>query len=200
VIGVGIQESSSDILVQNCDEYYSYTSLSGLRKTSDSDPRQAIDPWVLVERAVEQMVSNDDVMRSDRLKQVLLELDPGFDEKALGFQKFNKFLNEAASRGLLSLSKQDNGQFEIGPPDETAAAEPQTEQRPEGRRGRGRRGRGRRDEARPREPEEPVIAAAAEEVTAVADAAAVAPEPEVSEETPAATTPEPEAEAVTPAA
>jgi uncharacterized protein (TIGR00288 family) len=29
VIGVGIQESSSDILVQNCDEYYSYTTLSG---------------------------------------------------------------------------------------------------------------------------------------------------------------------------
>src|SRR5690349_23197511 len=65
VIGVGIQESSSDILVQNCDEYYSYTSLSGLRKTTDSD-RQAIDPWVLVERAVEQMSNNDDVMRSDR--------------------------------------------------------------------------------------------------------------------------------------
>ena len=52
VIGVGIQESSSDILVQNCDEYYSYTSLSGLRKTTDAD-RQPIDPWVLVERAVE---------------------------------------------------------------------------------------------------------------------------------------------------
>ena len=32
VIGVGIQESSSNILVQNCDEYYSYTSLSGLTK------------------------------------------------------------------------------------------------------------------------------------------------------------------------
>jgi uncharacterized protein (TIGR00288 family) len=32
VIGVGIQESSSDILVQNCDEYYSYTTLSGFRK------------------------------------------------------------------------------------------------------------------------------------------------------------------------
>ncbi|MCK5652362.1 MAG: NYN domain-containing protein, partial [Gemmatimonadetes bacterium] len=30
VIGVGIQESSSDILVQNCDEYYSYTSITGL--------------------------------------------------------------------------------------------------------------------------------------------------------------------------
>ena len=71
VIGVGIQESSSDILVQNCDEYYSYTSLTGLRKTTDSDDKP-VDPWVLVEQAVARMASRDDVMRSDRLKQVML--------------------------------------------------------------------------------------------------------------------------------
>jgi uncharacterized protein (TIGR00288 family) len=29
VIGVGIRESSSDLLVQNCDEYYSYNALAG---------------------------------------------------------------------------------------------------------------------------------------------------------------------------
>ena len=114
VIGVGIQESSSDILVQNCDEYYSYTSLSGLRKTTDSD-HQPIDPWVLVERAVEQMAAKDDVMRSDRLKQVMLELDPGFDEGEYGFSKFSRFLTEASSKGLLRLKKLDNGQYEVAP-------------------------------------------------------------------------------------
>ena len=114
VIGMGIQESSSDILVQNCDEYYSYTSLSGLRKTTDSD-HQPIDPWVLVERAVEQMAAKDDVMRSDRLKQVMLELDPGFDEGEYGFSKFSRFLTEASSKGLLRLKKLDNGQYEVAP-------------------------------------------------------------------------------------
>jgi len=114
VIGVGIQESSSDILVQNCDEYYSYTSLSGLRKTTDTD-HQPIDPWVLVERAVEQMAAKDDVMRSDRLKQVMLELDPGFDEGEYGFSKFSRFLTEASSKGLLRLKKLDNGQYEVAP-------------------------------------------------------------------------------------
>ena len=96
VIGVGIQESSSDILVQNCDEYYSYTSLSGLRKTTDSD-RQPVDPWVLVERAVAQMVAKDDVMRSDRLKQVMVEIDPGFDEGDYGFSKFSAVQRSSAS-------------------------------------------------------------------------------------------------------
>jgi uncharacterized protein (TIGR00288 family) len=113
VIGVGIQESSSDILVQNCDEYYSYTSLSGLRRTSDDD-RTAIDPWVLVERAVEQMAKDDDVMRSDRLKQVMVELDPGFDEGEYGFSKFSRFITEAAGKGLLHIRKLDNGQYEVG--------------------------------------------------------------------------------------
>jgi len=51
VIGVGIEESSSDILVQNCDEYYSYTSLTGLRKTTDTVGKP-VDPWELVAEAL----------------------------------------------------------------------------------------------------------------------------------------------------
>ncbi len=112
VIGVGLQESSSDILVQNCDEYYSYTSLTGLTNTAELD-HAARDPWTLVRDAVTKMVSRGDVMRSDRLKQVMQELDPSFDESSIGFSKFSKFLAEAASRGLVGLKKMENGQYEI---------------------------------------------------------------------------------------
>ncbi|MEX2465912.1 MAG: NYN domain-containing protein [Gemmatimonadota bacterium] len=115
VIGVGIQESSSDILVQNCDEYYSYTSLTGLTKTTDLTSGSS-DPWVLVKDALAKMVQRDDVMRSDRLKQVMQEIDPNFDEGGLGFSKFSKFLTEASSRGLVKLKKLENGQYEIEPP------------------------------------------------------------------------------------
>ncbi|MDX1493323.1 MAG: NYN domain-containing protein [Longimicrobiales bacterium] len=114
VIGVGIQESSSDILVQNCDEYYSYTSLTGLTKTTELSSGGR-DPWQLVKDAVDRMVKRDDVMRSDRLKQVMQEIDPAFDEGSIGFSKFSKFLAEASSRGLVSLKKMDNGQYEISP-------------------------------------------------------------------------------------
>ena len=37
VIGVGIRESSSDLLVMNCDEYYSYNALAGLVRSSAED-------------------------------------------------------------------------------------------------------------------------------------------------------------------
>ncbi|MEZ4417825.1 MAG: NYN domain-containing protein [Gemmatimonadota bacterium] len=114
VIGVGLQESSSDILVQNCDEYYSYSTITGLTKTTDAE-RVAFDPWVLVEKAVERMVERSDVMRSDRLKQVMVELDPSFEERKFGFAKFSKFLAEAAGKGLLDLKKLDNGQYDVAP-------------------------------------------------------------------------------------
>ncbi|MDE3129191.1 MAG: NYN domain-containing protein, partial [Gemmatimonadota bacterium] len=61
VIGVGIRESSSDLLVQNCDEYYSYTALAGLVKTSDETDTQKYDPWELVSEAIARMQRNGDV-------------------------------------------------------------------------------------------------------------------------------------------
>jgi hypothetical protein len=59
------------------------------------------------------MTERGDVMRSDRFKQVMLELDPSFSEKSIGFSKFNRFLTESASRGILDLHKAANGQYEV---------------------------------------------------------------------------------------
>src|SRR5207237_232370 len=151
VIGVGIRESSSDLLIQNCDEYYSYNELAGFTKESDIT-HERHDPWDLVIEAVKQMTAHNDVMRSDRLKQVMQEIDPAFNEKDVGFSRFSKFVIEAAHKGLINLTKLDNGQYEIalGPGVPGAAAQPagvaapdRARERSEGRgRGRGRRGGG----------------------------------------------------------
>ncbi len=160
VIGVGIRESSSDLLVQNCDEYYSYNALAGLVKSSDETDTRKHDPWELVSEAIVQMQRNGDVMRSDRLKQVMKEIDNSFDEKDLGMSKFSKFCTEAAQKGLLTVTKLENGQLEVGPPrggrpaaESTAsvpapraAANGDADDREGRRRGRrGGRGRGRRE-------------------------------------------------------
>jgi uncharacterized LabA/DUF88 family protein len=186
VIGVGIRESSSDLLVMNCDEYYSYNALAGLVKNSEEEPARKWDPWELVIEAVTRMKRNGDVMRSDRLKQVMQEIDSSFDEKDLGMAKFSRFVQDAVHRGLISATKLENGQLEIGLPS-GAAGEPRAaeqksvpvEEAPradsadgkrEGSRSRrGRRGRGREREDRPRAgaPETP----AAEAAPAVAAAA-----------------------------
>ena len=121
VIGVGLQESASDILVQNCDEYYSYNRVSGLQ-SADETQTEKHDPWELTSRAVARMAERGDVMRSDRLKQVMLEMDPGFDEKTTGFSRFNRFLSEAAKRGRIVLQKRENGQYDVGLPSGAASA------------------------------------------------------------------------------
>jgi uncharacterized protein (TIGR00288 family) len=159
VIGVGIRESASDLLIQNCDEYYSYNDLAGLTKEVDTPSIQR-DPWELAGVAVAQMARNGDVMRSDRLKQVMQQIDPNFDERNAGFNRFSKFVLEAGQRGVVTVTKLDNGQFEVGPGTATpaAAAAPAAPAAPrereaesrngreDGRARRGRRGRGRERE------------------------------------------------------
>lgn len=179
VIGVGIRESASDLLVMNCDEYYSYNALAGLTKSGE-DESTRWDPWELVTEAIGRMKRNGDVMRSDRLKQVMQEIDSSFDEKDLGMPKFSRFVQDAAHRGLLRTTKLDNGQLEVdvaldanvgsstdapvmgttagtvtdGEPDTTAEVRrDRPERERDDRRGRrGRRGRGRDREHREDEP------------------------------------------------
>jgi hypothetical protein len=125
------------------------------------------------------MKRNGDVMRSDRLKQVMQDIDPGFDEKNVGASKFSRFVQQAQERGLLSVTKLENGQLEIGLPqngaertsalpelqpveeERTAApidgvAAPQREpaESPEEREDRGRRSRRGRGRGRGRDREE----------------------------------------------
>ena len=160
VIGVGIRESSSDLLVMNCDEYYSYNALAGLVKNTEEDV-QKWDPWELVVESIGRMKKNGDVMRSDRLKQVMQDIDATFDEKNYGYSKFSKFVSDAAEKGLVTITKLENGQLEVGPSASApAAATADKARRPgadeegaaareerTGRRGRrgGRRGRDRDD-------------------------------------------------------
>ncbi len=182
VIGVGIRESSSDLLVMNCDEYYSYNALAGLVKSGEEEVVKK-DPWELVTEAIHRMKRNGDVMRSDRLKQVMQELDSNFDEKTLGHSKFSRFTQEAAERGLLKMTKLENGQLEIDIPEgdgvrpaprATEGEARPREDRPRGRgreeRGRGRRGGRGRDRDREPRTEEPRVETPAAESAAPAEA------------------------------
>jgi uncharacterized protein (TIGR00288 family) len=176
VIGVGIRESASDILIQNCDEYFSYSDLAGLTRESDLPSTQR-DPWELVVEAVEQMARNRDVMRADRLKQVMQQIDPNFDESNAGFNRFSKFVQEAGARGLITVSKQENGQYDVAPGKSAPKAAAKTEAAParsaddaaprSGGRGRGR-GRGRGGEREEKVATPPVAPVVAPEPTAPA--------------------------------
>jgi hypothetical protein len=94
-------------------------------------------------------------MRSDRLKQVMQQIDPNFDERTAGFNRFSKFVVEAGQKGLLQVKKLENGQYEVAPsagatiPMPAARSEEPAREEGASRRGRSRRGRGRDRERSP---------------------------------------------------
>ena len=109
------------------------------------------------------MARNGDVMRSDRLKQVMQQIDPNFDERNAGFNRFSKFVVEAGQKGVVQVTKLDNGQYEVAPGTAArrrrrAPARPRPSPAAAGRR---RRPRGRDDGGEPPGPARAEVAASA---------------------------------------
>jgi len=127
VIGVGVKESTSDLLIANCDEFIFYDDLAredekqrkarrkrSAKKTvakagketipSDEEKKQKALDLVLetVEDLFEERGEQDKVWGS-MVKQALKRRNPGFNESYHGFRSFAKLLEEAETRKLLEL-------------------------------------------------------------------------------------------------
>ena len=130
VIGVGVKNSTSDLLINNCDEFIFYDDLVAERQTPRRRPRgkaraksssttpkkqpvpaaapddQAQDAIDLVLQTAEAIYAE----RGDRaklwgsmIKQTLKRRRPGFNESTYGFGSFNDLLEEAQTRGQVTL-------------------------------------------------------------------------------------------------
>lgn len=128
VIGVGVKQSTSDLLTANCDEFIFYDDLvrdaekpaRGRRKTTakrtarksaskqlqneeENKKQEAIE---LVIATVEDLFQERGEMENvwgSMVKQALKRRKPGFNERYHGFSTFSKLLEEAQSRKLLVL-------------------------------------------------------------------------------------------------
>ena len=131
VIGVGVRNSTSDLLISNCDEFIFYDDLvrddeksqsSGGKKKSrkaskksrkksarrKSDPAQeAIDLVLDTTRALYAERGDGAKLWGSMIKQTLKRRQPGFNESAYGFDSFSALLAEAADRNLLKLERDD---------------------------------------------------------------------------------------------
>jgi uncharacterized protein (TIGR00288 family) len=133
VIGVGVKQSTSDLLIANCDEFIFYDDLvrkeppkrqprkrpaakpaAGARapaaETAEADEAALDDK---TQKALDLLVNTFDALTSERggeekiwgsmIKQAMKRRNPGFNETYHGFKSFNSLLEEAAIRGLLKL-------------------------------------------------------------------------------------------------
>jgi uncharacterized protein (TIGR00288 family) len=124
VIGVGVKNSTSDLLMANCDEFIYYDDLVR-EKAKKSSRRKAVAkpdapksdtpvPKTEEERrqeAVDLMMETVEALFAERgavekiwgsmVKQALKRRKPGFNESYYGFRSFSKLLEEAESRKLI---------------------------------------------------------------------------------------------------
>ena len=130
VIGVGVKQSCSDLLIANCDEFIYYDDLvrernGGRRESRESAPRRTPEEErnrgekleARKAKAVELAVATFADLIADRgdteriwasvLKEVIKRRNPGFNETYFGFRSFGNLLEEAANRGLLGFGRDD---------------------------------------------------------------------------------------------
>ncbi len=142
VIGVGVKNSTSDLLVNNCDEFIFYDDLVADRKsprrrprgkersksgvtTPTEQPDSVAAPDDPAQEAIDLVLQTAEAIYAERgdraklwgsmIKQTLKRRRPGFNESAYGFGSFNDLLEEAQTRGLLSLELDErSGGYVIG--------------------------------------------------------------------------------------
>ena len=135
VIGVGVKNSTSSLLVSNCDEFLFYDDIvrvsdskkkvqkrrpkkkatkkatassgsDGPDKTSQSDLQdEGID--LVLETAEALIEERGDRVWGSMIKQTLKRRRPGFTETSYGFQSFGDLLEEAEKRGLMDIDMDD---------------------------------------------------------------------------------------------
>jgi uncharacterized protein (TIGR00288 family) len=125
VIGVGVKQSTSDLLIANCDEFIFYDDLvreaekqrrSTRKPVTAKATRAKPDPQGEEERksagldlvmetaaALFEERGEEDKVWGSMVKQALKRRNPGFNETFHGFRTFSALLEEAQARGLLAL-------------------------------------------------------------------------------------------------
>ncbi len=133
VIGVGVKNSSSDLLIANCDEFIYYDDLARAKEQSsqkkarrpvaaprsggkaasaaapatEGDKAEGLSLVLhMAEELLDERGTGDKVWGS-MIKQALKRRKPGFNESYYGFKSFNAMLEEAAERKLLTLERDE---------------------------------------------------------------------------------------------
>jgi len=120
VIGVGVKNSSSDLLISNCDEFIYYDDLvraeeqkrraakkrreSAASAGEDKDKKQeAFDLLVETLGALIAERGEGERIWGSMVKQALKRRKPGFNESYYGFRTFSDLLEEAEKKALITL-------------------------------------------------------------------------------------------------
>ena len=108
VIGLGMKESSSHLLIDNCDEFIYYEDLerpSGTPPAIEQDlPEQKKEAFqLLVDSVVALIRENKEVLWASMVKETMKRKKPSFNESYHGYRTFSDLLQDAEDKGIIRL-------------------------------------------------------------------------------------------------
>jgi uncharacterized protein (TIGR00288 family) len=109
VIGLGIKESTSNLLRDNCDEFIYYEDLERVQTRTVNLPDTSLTKHqreafsILMESIVALMRENKDVLWSSMVKDTIRRKSPSFDESYYGYRTFSQLLEDAQKKDLIEL-------------------------------------------------------------------------------------------------
>jgi uncharacterized protein (TIGR00288 family) len=108
VVGVGIKNSTSDLLIGSCDEFIYYDDLVRQKeerpKQSSTKPRgRADDAGEKLVEIVRSLERDYDTVWGSMVKQTIRRVFPGFNEEYFGHARFAELLEDLRSKGLIEL-------------------------------------------------------------------------------------------------
>ncbi len=118
VIGLGMKDSTSDLLAANCDEFIYYEDLGAGPKApaiGDEVPKAKRPAFKLLLDSIDALQrENVDVMLSSLVKDTMKRKQPSFTESAYGYRSFSQLLEDAKERGLITLRRdQRSGTYAV---------------------------------------------------------------------------------------
>ena len=109
VIGVGVKNSTSNLLISNCDEFIFYEDLvrdTHAMPSIDNLPKKKQDVFRLVLDSLQALRrENYDVIWGSMVKQTMQRKQPYFNESYYGYKSFSELLQDAERAGLLTMKK-----------------------------------------------------------------------------------------------
>jgi uncharacterized protein (TIGR00288 family) len=109
VIGVGVKNSSSDLLIDNCDEFIFYEDLvRGVQKAPAvpfKDKKQAEVFKLLIDSIKALMRENKEILWGSMVKQTMQRKKPTFNEEYYGYNTFSDLLEDAQNNNIIKIKK-----------------------------------------------------------------------------------------------
>ncbi len=129
VVGIGVKEASSKLLIDSCDEFIFYDEIEDVEEDRTEQAREKLtsgkvkgkalnrrraEALVLLIKATRALMRNHDVVWASMIKQTLVRQHPSFNEGYHGYSTFSAMVEDAVNLDMLQATRDEkSGNYRV---------------------------------------------------------------------------------------